>query len=455
MQKVLKPGEIFEIEIENMSHEGQGVGRKEGLVVFVEGALTGEKVIARVAEVKKRYALAKLEKIITPSPNRITPLCTYAQKCGGCALWHMTYDAELKFKKEKVEASLQRIGNVKTKVFDTIGMNDLQKYRNKAQYPVQILSGKPATGFYKKGTHDIVPIDTCLIEHDMSNLAASIVKRFITQYGISVYDEIEHKGLIRHVVTRVGFKTGEVMVIIVINGDSIPHKIELIEMLKNEIPGLKSIVLNINTKKTNVIMGKENIVIYGAPYIYDYIGDIKFAISPLSFFQVNPVQVEVLYNKTMEYAALTGKETVIDAYCGIGTITLFLSKKAKKVYGIEIVPQAIKDAKNNAEMNEIKNAQFIEGAAEKIMPELYKQGVRPEVIVMDPPRKGCDEKLLETVVNMNPDRIVYVSCNPATLARDLGYLEGRGYVTEKAQPVDMFPRTSHVECVTLMSRVEK
>ncbi len=442
----------FQIHIDNMAHEGQGVGRIKGLTVFVEEALPGEDCIVEIVKRKRNYAIAKIVEILKPSPDRVKPPCPWADRCGGCMLLHLDYKGQLQFKTQKVKDSLQRIGHLDTKVFDTVGMDNPWYYRNKAQYPVEKKNGDIVFGFYEKRSHNLVDIDNCMIQHDLNNKGIQVIKEWMKAYQVTPYDEIKHQGLIRHGVIRVGRKTGDVMVILVANGKTLPYTDKLIDMLTKKIPNLKSVVLNINTKKTNVIMGKENITLYGSSYIYDYIGDVKFRLSPLSFFQVNPIQVEILYKKALEFAGLTGKETVIDLYCGIGTISLFLAKHAKKVYGIEVVPQAVTDAKTNAEINDIKNAEFIEGAAEKILPNLAQKGIKTDVIVVDPPRRGCDEKTLEAIAEIKPHRIVYVSCNPATLARDLQYLEEKGYKTEKVQPVDMFPQTSHVECVVLIEK---
>lgn len=450
----IKVGQSVEIYIDGMAHEGQGVGRAEGMAVFVEGALKGEKVVAKIDKLTKSYAIAHVEKILQASPERITPPCPYAEKCGGCTLQHLSYRAQLEFKTQKVRDSLERIGHIVTTIHETIGMAMPWRYRNKAQYPVGEEKRQVVLGFYEKRSHRLVSSDSCMIQNNISDKVADVVREWANRYRVPIYDEIKHKGLLRHVVTRVGIKTGDVMVILVINGEKIPFGRELIELLKQNIEGLKSIVLNINEKKTNVILGGENIVIFGSPYIYDYIGDIKFSLSPLSFFQVNPVQVEVLYNKALEYAGLTGEETVIDTYCGIGTITLFLAKRARKVYGIEIVGPAVEDARKNAKINDIDNVEFIQGTAEEVMPELVRKGIRADVIVMDPPRRGCDEKLLQAAVHMAPRTMVYVSCNPATLARDLRFLEDHGYKTQEVQPVDMFPQTYHTESVARIERVK-
>jgi 23S rRNA (uracil1939-C5)-methyltransferase len=452
MSTKIEKDNIYEVDIHDNAHEGQGVGKIDGLTVFVEGALLGERVMAKVDKVTKNYAIAHTEKVLKPSLERIKPKCPYAEKCGGCMLQHLSYEGQLRFKTQKVKNSLKRIGKINTTVLETIGMKEPWQYRNKAQYPVGEDRGQAIMGFYEKRTHKIVPSDTCIIQHGVNTRISRAIKKWIYKYRIPIYNEVSHKGLLRHVVTKVGFKTKEVMIVLVANGRKIPHVQELINELEKSVPCFKSLILNINEKKTNVIMGTENITLYGFPYIYDYIGDIKFGLSALSFFQVNPVQVEVLYNKALEFANLTGNETVVDTYCGIGTITLFLARKAKSVYGIEIVLEAIEDAKRNAKLNGINNVEFIAGAAEKVLPDLYEKGVKPDVIVMDPPRRGCDEKLLQTVVDMKPARVVYVSCNPATLARDLRFLEDRGFKTEVVQPVDMFPHTHHVECIVQIKR---
>jgi len=450
----INAGQKIEIYIDGMAHEGQGVGKVNGMTVFVEGALKGEQVQARIDKTAKNYAIAHVENILTISPERIRPSCPYAGRCGGCTLQHLSYKGQLEYKTQKVKDSLERIGHIKTEVHDTIGMPQPWRYRNKAQYPVDEENGQAVMGFYEKRTHNIVPSASCMIQYEESNNAARVVKEWTERCHVPVYNEEKHSGLLRHVVTKVGIKTGEIMVILVVNGDMIPHEKELVDLLRRRIPGFKSLILNTNDRKTNVIMGGKNTVLFGTPYIHDYIGGIKFSLSPLSFFQVNPVQMEILYNKAMEYAHLSGEETVVDTYCGIGTITLFLARKACKVYGIEIVGPAVQDARNNAEINGIKNVEFIEGAAEDVMPEMVKKGIRADVIVMDPPRRGCDEKLLQAAVDMAPRTIVYVSCNPATLARDLRFLEDRGYKAREVQPVDMFPQTSHVECIVLITRAE-
>ena len=443
------------VDITGLSSEGLGVARIEGFTVFVEGALPKEQAEIKIVKVLKNYAFGKLLRTLKTAACRIEPSCGVVKRCGGCQLQHMSYEAQLQYKTQQVKDALERIGGLNgVAVHDTIGMEDPWRYRNKAQFPVG-MDGDVMIGFYANRSHEIIDTPQCSIQDAVNDNVIQTVREFIKKYDISVYDENTGKGIIRHIVTRKGFKTGEVMVCIVINGDSLPCGKALVEMLRARTDGLKSVVVNINKKKTNVILGERNIVIFGEEAIYDYIGEFKFRISPLSFFQVNPVQTEVLYGKALEYADLKGDETVFDAYCGIGTISLFLSRKAKKVYGIEIVPQAINNAKENARLNGVKNVEFLVGESEIVIPELYRKGIKADVIVVDPPRKGCDEKLLEVITEMSPEKVVYVSCNPATLARDLKYLSERGYEVREVQPVDMFPQTSHVETVVLMSRAEE
>ena len=368
---------------------------------------------------------------------------------------HMSYKAQLKFKADLVKDNLKRIGSLEgVTVHETLGMKNPLNYRNKAQYPVASVNGQPVVGFYAKRSHQVVENMGCGIQNAANEKIVSTVKEFISRQRISTYDEISGKGIVRHIVTRTGLKTDEIMIILVINVKELPSRHILVDMLVSAIPNIKSIVLNINMQKTNVILGDRNITIFGEDYITDFIGGFKFKISPLSFYQVNPLQTEMLYDKVLKYAGLTGNEIVFDLYCGIGTISLFLSSKAKKVYGVEVVEAAVFDAKENAKINRVENVEFITGKAEKIISEMYNEGVKANVVVVDPPRKGCDEILLQTLIKMQPDRIVYVSCNPATLARDLKYLDQNGYKTLEVQPVDMFPHTSHVECVVRIQRKE-
>ncbi len=442
------------VDITGMTSEGTGVARIEGYTVFVDGALHGERAEIKIVKTLKSYGFGKLLRIMTPSKDRIEPGCGIVKRCGGCQLQHASYEAQLRYKTQQVRDAIHRLGGLDdVAIHDAIGMKEPWRYRNKAQYPVGFAAdGTLKIGFYANRTHDIIDANQCMIQDEASENAVAVVREYIGKYGISVYDEKTGKGLVRHVMTRKGFVTGEVMVCIVCNGGTLPNKEVLVEKLKDKIAGLKSVILNVNVQRTNVIMGDRNIVLFGSDAIYDYIGEFKFKISPLSFFQVNPVQTEVLYGKALEFAGLTGNETVFDAYCGIGTISLFLSKRAKMVYGVEIVEQAIENAKENAKLNSVTNTEFILGESEKVIPELYRKGVKADVIVVDPPRKGCGEELLEVIAEMKPERVVYVSCNPATLARDLKYLAERGFKVQEVQPVDMFPHTVHCEAVALLVR---
>ncbi|KRQ87087.1 23S rRNA (uracil-C(5))-methyltransferase RlmCD [Caloramator mitchellensis] len=446
-------GKQYEIDITGMGFQGEGVGRIENFAVFVKGALKGEKVKVDIEKVQKNFAFGKLIKILNISEQRTNPICPIYELCGGCQIQHLTYEGQLEFKRERVENVINRIGKITdVKIHRTLGMANPYRYRNKVQLPVRRENGEIKIGFFKQGTHDVIDIDECFIQDEVADKVVNLTKEWIDKYRIEPYDEKDGSGLIRHIMIRRAFVTGEVMIVIVTNENELPYKDEFIDLMLNNIDGLKSIVHNINNKITNVILGERNILLWGQNYITDYIGKFKFRISPLSFFQVNPVQTNVLYNKALEFADLTGDEVVFDAYCGTGTISLFLAQRAKKVYGVEIVEEAIKNAKENAVENEVKNVEFIVGESEAIIPKLIEKGVIPDVVVVDPPRKGCDEKLLHSIANANPSRIVYVSCDPSTLARDLNLLERLGYKTIEIQPVDMFPQTAHVECVTLMSK---
>ncbi len=446
----------YQVEITGLTHEGQGVGKIEGFVVFVDSALPGETVTVKIVKETKSYAVGKLLKVNKPSDKRVNPFCPVFESCGGCAVQHMTYEAQLEFKRDTVLQNLKRIGGLENvKVHDTIGMSTPFSYRNKVQYPVGMEKNEVKIGFYENRSHNIIDSSQCDIQPEESNVIRDLVRDFCKSSKISIYDEKTGKGLLRRVMVRKGFKTNELMVVLVINGQKFPGYEKLVSILCGRYENIKSIMLNINTRNTNIILGDRNICLYGQDFISDYIGKYKFNISPLSFFQVNPVQTEVLYGKAHEYAQLTGNESVFDLYCGIGTISLFLSGKAKKVIGVEVVPDAIADAQKNAELNNITNTQFIVGEAEVVIPKLYAEGIRADVVVVDPPRKGCDEALLNTLVEMKPQRIVYVSCNPSTLARDLKYLSGHGFEVKEVQPVDMFPWTGHVESCSLIVRKDK
>jgi 23S rRNA (uracil1939-C5)-methyltransferase len=443
----------YVVEIVSLGFEGEGVGKIDNFTVFVQGALKGETVKIKIVKVAKSFAHGKLIEVIKPSEHRVEPKCGIYKRCGGCQLQHLSYEAQLDFKTQRVKEVMERIGKLDGVVIHpTLGMKDPFRYRNKVQLPVGMANGKVQIGFYAPRSHDIIDMDTCLIQHEIADKVIELTRNWITMYNIEPYDEITDSGLIRHIMIRKGFNTGEVMVVIVTKEEKLPNSKEFIDMMLKNIEGIKSIIQNINSKKTNVVLGEKNVTLWGENKIADYIGEFKYNISPLSFFQVNPVQTEVLYKKALEYANLTGSETVFDAYCGAGTISLFLSRNAKKVYGVEIVPQAIEDAKINAIENKVDNTEFIVGEAEKIIPELIAKGIKAEVVVVDPPRKGCEKSLLEAISKMQPKRIVYVSCDPATLARDLGILKELGYETVEIQPVDMFPQTAHVETVVLIER---
>ena len=453
---MLSKDKMYVVDIVDIGQGGVGIGKFDGFTVFVDGGLVKDKIKVKITKSKKNYAVGEIVEIIEPSPFRVERKCPKELKdCGGCQIQELDYQKQLDIKTNEVKQVISRIGKLDDVVIhDTLGMEHPFRYRNKAQFPIQKKDNMPVIGFYKKKSHDLISTDECIIQHEVNDKIIKIIKTYIRAYNVSIYDEKTHKGLLRHVVTKVGFTTGEVMIVLVANGKKLPYLKELASVLKENIPGFKTLVVNVNTQKTNVILGNENRIIYGDGKINDNIGDLVFEISPLSFFQVNPLQTEVLYNKALEYANLGENDTVFDIYCGIGTISLFLAQKAKKVYGIEIVEDAIKDAKRNAKINNMDNVEFYVGKAEEVVPKMYKEGKRANVVVVDPPRKGCDEKVLDTIISMQPDRVVYVSCNPSTLARDLAYLNERGYKCHEIQPVDMFPHSVHVENVAWLSKAD-
>lgn len=455
----IKKNQDYEIIIEDMTLSGEGVGKIDGYALFVKDTVPGDKVVVKVTKTKKNYGYGRLMEIIEPSADRVEAKCPVARACGGCTLMALDYNKQLEFKNQLIRNNLERIGGLKgVELPPVIGMDEPYRYRNKAQFPVGTdKEGNIVMGFYAGRTHSIVPCEDCLIGADINAGILAKIKEYMVKNKVSAYDEVLHKGLVRHVLIRMGFSTGEIMVCLVVNGTTLRNEDELVKMLNSlEFENdrkIASIMINVNREKTNVILGQECRLLYGKPYIEDYIGDIKYQISPLSFYQVNPVQTKKLYDLALEYAELTGNETVWDLYCGIGTISLFLAQKAKQVYGVEIIPQAIENAKNNAKINGISNAEFFVGKAEEVLPEKYEaEQIYAEVIVVDPPRKGCDETLLDTMVKMQPERIVYVSCDSATLARDLKYLVEHGYKVKKVQGVDQFCHSGHVECVTLLQR---
>lgn len=452
---ILRKNDQVEITIEDMGSEGEGIGRYNGYALFVKDTAIGDRALVQITKAGKSYGYARLVKLIEPSPYRVTPRCPIAAKCGGCQLQHIDYARQLEFKENKVRSCLMRLGGFSDFYMEPIcGMEEPYYYRNKSQFPVgRARDGRILIGFYAGRTHSIIDTEHCYIGAEVNDKIISFMRSFIERYKIEPYNENEHKGLLRHIVTRVGYSTGEVMVCLVINARQFPHKEELIEGLL-KIEGMKSICLNVNMEKTNVILGKEIIPLWGEPYITDRIGSVSYRVSPLSFYQVNPVQTKKLYDIALEYADLHGDETVWDLYCGIGTISLYMAKKARKVYGVEIVPEAIEDARANAKINGIDNAEFFVGAAEEVLPRKYKEdNIYADVIVVDPPRKGCEQSLLDTILAMAPKRVVYVSCDPATLARDLKYLCEKDYELVKVRAVDQFGHSVHVESVALLAKV--
>ena len=454
-QPPFKLNDIIEVNITGLGSSGEGVGKADGFTVFVHGALPGEKVSVKLFQVKKSYASGRILNILEESPQRVKPQCAFYEKCGGCQLQHLNYEGQLNVKRQQVKDAIERIGHITgCEVLPVLGMENPWHYRNKMQFPAAKTEGKIQIGCYAALTHNVINIDDCLIQKQANNKIMQVVRQWMQQFNISAYDETTGKGVVRHVMGRAGAKTCEVMAVIVTACYDIPHAGELVTMLKTEVDGLKSIVQNINKKRTNIIMGAKNRVLYGKSTIKDRLGNLKFNISPLSFFQVNSAQTEKLYATALDFAALSGKETVIDCYCGTGTISLYLAQKARKVYGIEIVEPAIKDANENAKANNIANAEFICGDAAVEMPALLKSGVKPDTVLLDPPRAGCDKKVLAAIAGVKPEKIVYVSCNPASLARDMAFLTENGYKAVKAQPVDMFPMTSHIETVCLLSKLQ-
>ena len=448
-----RKNDIVTLEIVDCGTDGEGIGKADGFTVFVKDAVIGDTVTAKIMKAKKNYGYGRLMEILKPSPYRVEPVCPSARQCGGCQLQTVSYEEQKVFKEKKLRGHLERIGGFCDLPMEPlIGMDEPYHYRNKAQFPVgRNKEGRIITGFYAGRTHAIIENRDCALGIPQNKEILDIVIAHMEKYGIAPYDEMTGKGLVRHIFVRYGFFTGELMVCLIINGQDLPHQKELIEKLR-EIPGMTSISLNINKKRSNVILGDKVKTIWGQEYITDKIGDISYEISPLSFFQVNPKQTWKLYSKALEYADLHGEETVWDLYCGIGTISLFLAQQAKFVRGVEIVPAAIDDAKRNAQINNIENVEFFVGKAEEVLPREYeKNGVYADVIVVDPPRKGCDEMLLKTILKMQPKRVVYVSCDSATLARDLRFLCDNGYELKKVCGVDQFPQTVHVETVVLLS----
>lgn len=465
----MQKDEVVIVKIEDIGVDGEGIGKVDGYTLFVKDAIIGDEAEVKVIKAKKNYGYARLMRIITPSAYRVEPKCAYARQCGGCQIQEMSYERQLEFKAKKVRDNLERIGGfdatlLKRVTEPIVGMDEPFHYRNKAQFPFGTdKDGQPICGFYAGRTHHIIANTDCALGVEINKEILERILDFMKEYRVRAYDEKTGRGLLRHVLIRYGFATKEIMVCLVINGKKIYKSEELVRRLAT-IEGMTSITISTNTKQTNVIMGDSFEVLWGKGYITDSIGGVNYRISPLSFYQVNPVQTEKLYAKALEYADLQGGETVWDLYCGIGTISLFLARKAKMVYGVEVVEQAVKDARENARQNGIENVEFYTGRAEDVLPRYYKKDARatwddmrkvhPDVIVVDPPRKGCEESLLETMAQMRSERIVYVSCNPATLARDLKYLCEKGYELKKVGVVDQFPMGVHVEVVCLLSKLK-
>lgn len=436
------------VHVEDLTHDGAGVAKIDGYPLFIHGALPGEDVHVHVLKTLKSYGFAKLLQIENASPFRVEAPCPVFDTCGGCQVQHLSYEGQMTFKRKLVRDAITRIGKLPdVPVHPVKGMEDPWRYRNKSQIPFGMEEGRVVAGFYAPRSHKIADTDICIIQTPEADSIMTGIKQKLTEMGIEPYEEETHRGQLRHVVVRKARATGEVMVVLVTKKKKFPQAERAVELIRELVPATVSIVQNINTEKTNVIFGDETITLWGNDIIEDRIGDVRFEISARSFYQINPEQTEVLYGQALQYADLTGNETVIDAYCGIGTISLFLAQKAKFVMGVEIVPPAIEDAKRNAELNGFSNTLFEAGPAEQVIPRWYKEGKRADVLVVDPPRKGCDEQLLQTILKQRPERVVYVSCNPATLARDLRILEDGGYRTQEVQPVDMFPQSTHCEAV--------
>ena len=451
-----KKNDVVTVKIEDMSHDGSGIGKADGYTLFIKDAVIGDEVEAKIMKTKKNYGFARLMNVLVPSPDRTEPKCPKARACGGCQLQFLSYEKQLEFKRNKVDGNLRHIGGFQDFAIEKVmGMDDPWRYRNKAQFPFgKDKDGNIVTGFYAGRTHAIIPNRNCYLGVEENEKILDMIISYMEENHVEPYNEETGKGLIRHALIRYGFTTKEIMVCLIINGESLPKKERLIEKL-TKIQGMTSITANVNKKRSNVILGDKIIPLWGQDYITDYIGNVKYQISPLSFYQVNPVQTVKLYETALEYAGLTGKETVWDLYCGIGTISLFLAQKAKQVYGVEIVPAAIEDAKKNAELNGIENAEFFVGKAEEVLPREYEEkGIYADVIVVDPPRKGCDEALLTTMLEMKPERNVYVSCDSSTLARDLKILCGEGYELGRVAVCDMFPAGVHVETIVLLSKLK-
>ena len=446
---VVKINQEYKIKITGLNSTGQGVGRIEKFTVFIDGALPDEQVKVKITDIKSNYAIGDLIEIINASPDRVKPPCPVYNACGGCQLQHLSYTAQLKWKRQQVIDAVMRIGKIDVEVKNTLGMENPWRYRNKMQFPASRVKNKICIGCFARNSHNVIDIESCLIQRQENDLILQAARRVIEKFNLPIYNEDTHRGLIRHVMGRVG--NSETMLVLVTASKNLPNEKSIVKALRNELPNITSIQQNVQSYHNNVILGRETKVLYGRNTIHDSIGNFNFNISARSFFQVNTIQTQVLYQKVLEFADLQGYETVVDAFCGTGTISLFLARRAKTVTGVEIVSSAIADAKVNARINNIRNAQFIIGDVAKIIPTI---GINPDVVVLDPPRAGCEDKVLKSIAHFKPAKIVYVSCNPATLARDLAILETFNYKARVIQPVDMFPFTSHVESVTLLEAVK-
>lgn len=445
---MIQKNENFEVDILDNGMDGEGIAKIDGYTTFIKGAIKGEKAKIKMVKVNKDYGFGKLLELIKRSENREEPICPSFNRCGGCSLQHMNYETQLDLKQTLVKNTLKKALRKDINVENIIGMGNPYHYRNKAQYPVS--NGK--IGFYADRSHDLIENEICYIQDEITDKLAKRAFELLKEHKNTCYDEKTQKGILRHIMVRIGKNTDELMLVLITTNKEITGMDKIVSQLIKEFPNLVSIIQNINDEDTNVIMGKECKTIYGEDYIVDKLGEYNFKISPLSFYQVNPVQTEILYNVAKDFAELNENDIVYDLYCGIGTISIFIADHVKKVYGVEIVEEAIEDAKMNARINEINNVHFYAGAAEKLIPEMYKKGMTADVVFVDPPRKGCDENLLNTIVEMEPKKVVYISCNPATLGRDLKYLTENGFEIKKVQPVDMFPMTGHVETVALICR---
>jgi len=452
----LQKNKTYIMTIDNLNSEGAGVGRINGMVVFVPLALPGEEIEVLIIKASKSYCVGKLQRVLKASSSRVEPPCPFYVRCGGCVLQHMEYQAQLRAKRHHTEETLSRISHLPIKIEQFIGMDNPWEYRNKAQLPIGKKSdGSTAIGFFARRSHDIIDINACMLQEKSCSAVIAAVRKAIAMTGTLIYDEEKHIGLLRHIVVRVSFSTGKLMLILVTNGNALPQKEKWIALLRAELPQMESLVQNINTQRGNIILGNSCVTLWGKDTITDSLYGIEFELSPLSFLQVNPVQAEKLYEQAIEKAGLTGNELVLDAYCGIGIMTQLLAKRAKKAIGVEIIPQAIEAAKASAIKNGVENVEFLCGACEEVLPRLIKEGMRPDVLVVDPPRAGCDAALLKAIAEAKINKIVYVSCDPSTLAKDIALLAEYGYNTSPVTCVDMFPMTGHVESVMLITLADK